>query len=257
MPIPAAALPFLAQGAMQYGPGVARGIYRGNKYLYGGLANRLQGLGQQYLPQGVQDVLGGIGNSISGFGNALMGEDDQMTPEQQAQQSYLQQIQQPVQLNTAQRQQQMINQFEQQDLPALLERFTSMGGQRSGAFGQQLGSARANLRTNLGALGEENALQEANLNQNRLGELRGHLGQQQQMGLQSTIANREAQLRNLGMMQNYDLGQQQQNTNRLGAYGNVLQGLGNFGGRQPWDTINQAGQGPGLERVIRGLMQQR
>lgn len=49
--------------------------------------------------------------------------------------------------------QQARNQFAQQTVPGLAERFTGMGGQRSSAFGQQLGNAAANLEGNL-ATGE-------------------------------------------------------------------------------------------------------
>lgn len=39
--------------------------------------------------------------------------------------------------------------FEQQGVPSILERLTSMGGGRSSAVGQQLGGARANLESQL------------------------------------------------------------------------------------------------------------
>ena len=39
--------------------------------------------------------------------------------------------------------------FAQKTIPSLAERFTSAGGQRSSAFGQQLGGAGAELESNL------------------------------------------------------------------------------------------------------------
>lgn len=52
--------------------------------------------------------------------------------------------------------------FYQQTVPGIAERFTGVGGQRSGAFAQQLGSAGADLQTNLAALGSQ-------FGENRLG----------------------------------------------------------------------------------------
>lgn len=43
-------------------------------------------------------------------------------------------------------------QFSEQGIPSIAERFTSMGGQGSGAFARQLGSAQAGLERGIGAL---------------------------------------------------------------------------------------------------------
>lgn len=57
-------------------------------------------------------------------------------------------------------------QFNQQTVPGIAERFTQMGGgQRSSAFGQQLGSAGANLDTNLAALRSQHGFQQQRLQQ--------------------------------------------------------------------------------------------
>jgi hypothetical protein len=45
-----------------------------------------------------------------------------------------------------------MRQFEEQTIPGIAERFTAMDGQRSGAFGQQLGQAGAGLQENLASL---------------------------------------------------------------------------------------------------------
>src|SRR3990167_60187 len=52
-------------------------------------------------------------------------------------------------------------QFQQQTIPSIAERFTSMGGcgGRSSAFGQQLGAAGAGLESSLAALGSQYGLQ--------------------------------------------------------------------------------------------------
>ena len=108
----------------------------------------LAGLGSFAMsPIGQQLMMGGY-NRLFGGGNAP-------NQDQAAQQEMLQQMRQPFQLNTGQRQQQMMNNVNQNIIPGLKEQFAGTGaGLRSSAFGQQLGSAGANLQTNLGALGE-------------------------------------------------------------------------------------------------------
>lgn len=59
--------------------------------------------------------------------------------------------------------------FQEQTLPSIAERFSSMGGQRSNAFGQQLGQAGASLQENLAA-------QRANLSNNAIQQLMQILG---------------------------------------------------------------------------------
>lgn len=56
--------------------------------------------------------------------------------------------------------------FEQKTIPTILERLTAMGGDRSSAIAQQLGSAGANLESQLGA-------QRGQYNQQRLNMLLG------------------------------------------------------------------------------------
>lgn len=51
--------------------------------------------------------------------------------------------------------QQARTQFEQRTIPSIAERFTAMGGQRSSAFGQQLGQAGAGLEESLASLGAQ------------------------------------------------------------------------------------------------------
>lgn len=59
-------------------------------------------------------------------------------------------------------------QFQQRTVPSIAERFTAMGGQRSSAFGQQLGAAGAGLEESLAALGSQYGLQQQRLLQNLL-----------------------------------------------------------------------------------------
>lgn len=54
--------------------------------------------------------------------------------------------------------------FSQKTIPSIAERFTALGGQRSSAFNQALGSAGAGLETDLASLGSQyNLAQQGNL----------------------------------------------------------------------------------------------
>lgn len=71
--------------------------------------------------------------------------------------------------------QQARQQFQTQTVPTLAERFTAMGGgQRSSAFPAALGSAGAQLESNLGALGAQYGLQERGQQQQLLSQLLGY-----------------------------------------------------------------------------------
>lgn len=83
-------------------------------------------------------------------------------------------------------QQKAINQFNQQTVPNLAERFTSMGsgaGLSSPAFASQLGQAGAGLSENLAALQSQYAQQGEQLNQSRQGMDQNYLLRLLQGGL--------------------------------------------------------------------------
>jgi hypothetical protein len=185
-------------------------------------------------------------NKISSWWNGPQ----QPTVDQVAQQGYLQQIQQPINIPYAQQHQQLMNQFNQQIVPGLAERFSGAGGQRSSAFGQQLGSAGADLATALGALQEQNQLREAELNQGRLGQLGGYLTGQQQLGLgaqrlaqEGTIASRENALRAMGLMGQQNIAQQRIDLDRLLGRGDLAGKLAGLGLGGQFDTIRHGGAG--------------
>jgi len=257
-----ATMMFGASLAAPYVPGALRGIGRGVAHVGGGVANRLQGLGQQYLPQGAQDFLGGAGNAVGGLYNAVFNPEEPMTPERQAQQAYLQRIQQPFQLGTAGRQQDIMNNFNQNTLPGIMERFAGTGmGLRGSGLGRELGQAGADLNTRLFALGEQNALQEEQLNQGRGNQLGGLLGGQldlgmraQQMGQAGTIAQQNAALQRMLQMANYNVGQQEQVGNQRQRYANAMGGLGNQAQGQQFDTRHYAGQNPQIVDLIMGIL---
>lgn len=224
------------------------------------LAPLLAGLGSAATavaanPLAQQAALGAGGYLAQGLGNRLSnwfnGPQAPAAPglEQLAQQYYLNQIQQPVNIPYAQQQQQMVNQFNQQTVPGLLERFTGAGGQRSSAFGQQLGAGGSDLMQALEALREQSQLQEANINQGRLGQLGGYLAGQQGLGLQAqqlaqqgTIANREAQLRAMGLMQQANQFQQGQNLQQLLGRGELQGRLAGLGLGRKFDVLRHGGQ---------------
>lgn len=182
----------------------------------------LAGLGSQVLPD------------LYRWGKDQLFGPGPQDPNVQAQQNYLQQIQQPINMGMGNRQQQMINDFQQNLIPGMQEQFAGAGGMRSSAFGQQMGSALGNLQTNLGALGEENDYRNQQLNLQRLGELRGHLGQQQGFGLQAQdMGNRF----NLGMLGAAN--------NRQGNLANLLGAMNQQGMRPQFETINRPGQNAG------------
>ena len=202
-------------------------------------------IGQQVIGAFLPSALSYGANKISNYFSGPQ----PMDPNVLAQQGYLQQIQQPINIPFAQQRQQLVNEYQQQIIPQLLERFTGAGGGRSNALGQQLGAAGTDLLTNLGALQEQNQLRQAELNQGRLGQLGGYLGTQQGLGLQAqelaqrgTIAQRNAALEGLGLMGRYNLGQQQLNQNRLGALQDIYQRNIASGLGQQYDTLRNPGR---------------
>ena len=60
-------------------------------------------------------------------------------------------------------------QFQEQTVPSLAERFTGLGGQRSSAFGQQVGQAGADLESQLAAMESQFGLEEGKLLQSLMG----------------------------------------------------------------------------------------
>ena len=214
-------------------------------------------LGQHVIGTGIGMAMPGIANKISDWWSGPQ----QPGPDRQAQQAYLQRIQQPFQLNQAQRQQQLLNQFRQDILPGIRERYAGMGaGGRSSAFARQMGEAEGNFLTNLGALGEQNALQEEQMNQGRMGQLGGYLGGQQALGMQAqqmgqtgTIAQQNAALQRMLQMANYNVGQQEQLGNQQNRYANIMRGLGDQTQGIQFDTRHFAGQPAGYQELVRQL----
>jgi hypothetical protein len=213
-----------------YGLGQAAVGAQGNQGIWDALNNR-------NLPQGPMGAMQALGDNQG-----------QMTPQQMMQQYYEQQIQQPINVPYQAQQQQMMNQFNQQTVPGLAERFSGMGGQRSNAFGQQLGAGGADLMQNLEALREQSQLRQAELNQGRLGQIGGYLGGQQGLGMRArelaqhgTIANREAQLRAMGLMQGANQGQQQDWLRQLLGRGELQGRLAGLGLGRNFDVLRHGG----------------
>lgn len=286
MPLPAwaaqmgaAALsdPRVQQGLYDVGAGTARGLGRGAAYLGegaynlgGNLADVLGGLGQQYLPQSVNTAggyvrqgIGGLARGFGGLANAIAGNNNnqmvpnaammggmigpqQMNPERAMQRAYMQQIQQPYQFDYANQRQQLLNQFNQQQLPQLAQRFAGSNALGSSYFNKAATGALGNLNTNLGALEELGRFKEAGLNQNRLGSIANYLNGQQQLGLgarqlaqQGTIAQRQNALQQMGLMGGFAQEQQQNYMNQLMDALNAQGGLGNLAMGQAYQPVQQ------------------
>ncbi len=219
----------------------------------------LAGLGGQIANQ---TIVPWLGNKINGlFG--INQQQEQQDPNEALQDYYRQQIQQQPNNGMEQRQQQLMNQFNQQIIPGIQEQFAGAGGLRSSGFDRQLAGALTNLGTNLGALGEENAFQNSQLNQNRLGQISNYLSGQQQLGLQGqqlaqqgNIANREHQLRGLGLMQQYDIGQQEQGNRRADISSRLQEAYARMHAQPRFNTghygAQPAGLGPFVGQVIGG-----
>lgn len=290
--------PGVQQGIYNVGAGAARGLGRGAAYLgegaynqLGNVADVLGGLGQQYLPQSINTLggyarqgIGGLGRGIGGLANAIVGNEpgaqqvpqgaammaaqqggmigpQQMNPERAMQRQYMQQIQQPYQFDYTNQRQQLINQFNQQQLPQLARAFGGMNALDSGAFRRSATGALGNLQTNLGALEELGRFREGELNQNRLNQIQGYLGNQQQLGLgarrlglEGTIAQRQDAIRQLGLMGG---GAQQQQANYLNQIMNAINAQGAFGAQGTGQTfmpiVNQAQSSP-LYNLATGLL---
>lgn len=111
---------------------------------------------------------------LSGLSDFFLGQPariEQFSPYSQSQQNIfdllgqlgLSQLQNPYQ-GFEPIQQQAMNQFQQEIVPTLAERFTSLGNNRlsSGAFASQLGQAGAGLQGNLAALKSQYGMQNRN-----------------------------------------------------------------------------------------------
>lgn len=140
MPIPAllgAALPYLIPALVSAGTGGLAALFSGNK-----------------KP--------GEGNAFTGFGS----QTEQLPRFTGQQQSALNQLlQQGLSNSNPQAMEQYAkNQFNQEVIPSLAERFAQTGGRAtSPAFASQLGQAGANLSTNLGALRSQFGMQQLGL----------------------------------------------------------------------------------------------
>lgn len=191
----------------------------------------------------------GIGNRLANWWNGPQAAQAQ-GPEQLAQQYYLNQIQQPINIPYQAQQQQLMNQFQNQFLPQLQNQYAALGAgeTQNNLFGQAQGTAGADLFAKLEALREQSQLEQQSQMTNRLGQLGGYLGGQQQLGLQAqelgqrgTIANREAQLRAMGLMQGQDLGQQAEDLRRLLGRGELQGRLAGLGLGRQFDVLRHGG----------------
>lgn len=108
--------------------------------------------------------------------------------------------------------------FAQTTVPTIAERFSSMGGQRSSAFGQQLGQAASGLESQLAALRSGHLFKQGALEQGQQGLNQGLLGLNQAQ--QGVLQRQQALGQN---QQQINQGQQGLNQNMQNLYAQLAQ----------------------------------
>lgn len=201
-----------------YGNGFGGG-YQGGGFgsgLGSGLGGGLGGIAGSYFGN---PMLGAqLGQTIGGLAGGLADSyfnrnDPRRKAMQESQDELLAQLRQQGQYDFDPIAQRETTRFNQEILPGIAERFSSMGGQRSSAFRQQLAGAGGDLAERLAALGAGHQLQAGELNQRRLGALQNFLGGQQnlaqqnyQFGQNQGLARQQLGLQGQGQQQQYSLG---------------------------------------------------
>lgn len=169
---------------------------------------------QQFGPTGaVAGLLSGqIGSDI------LRNLYRQQTPYGRAETGLLQQAQQPFQGSFEPIAERARSEFSTKTIPAIMERLTGMGGQRSSALRQSLEQAGTGLDERLAALRSQYGLQERGLEQQRMNALQNMLGQQRQL-------EEQQQQRYAGIGAQLPATQLQQQQQQLAAQLGLLGGL--------------------------------
>ncbi len=225
-----------------YGLGQAAVGAQGNQGIWDALNNRNMPQQQQQMggmQQGGVAALQGLGgNQQPGMGMAGL--------EEAMQRNYMQEAQQPYRFDYDAQRRQLEDQYNQQTIPQMAQRFAGAGALGSSYFNKAMGGARTNLDTNLAALQELGRFREGELNQNRLGDIRQYLGGQQQIGLgarqlaqQGTIAQRGDAIRQLGLMGGAAQQQQGNYMDQLVQALNAQGNLANLGMNQPYQMVQQ------------------
>lgn len=213
--------------------------------------------------QAAPAVFGGVKDIYKWWKGPTPEEVQQQQLQQQLQQGYgnaglqlLQQLQQPLQgqvgqvdipaLDIGALQQQARQNFQQQTVPALAERFTAGGGGRSSAFNQQLAQAGGNLEAQLAALGPQFEQQRRGQLLQQRGQDIGQMGQLRQQNL-----GRMGMLQGLlGQREGFDIGRQQLGLQGRQAQQGALGALGNLFGMA---GQQQQGMGRNMNQLL-GLL---
>lgn len=153
-------------GSGAYGLGTSIKDRNAQKKQQKGAGGKPSGTGAGFIPSAQpSSFLGGSPAGIETF--------NQYTPEQQ--QAFSQVLQQALsglgknQFDFAPIEAQARRGFSEQTVPAIAERFSKLGAQRSSAFGQQLGAAGAGLEGDLAAMKSNYGLQQQQMLHNLLG----------------------------------------------------------------------------------------
>jgi hypothetical protein len=137
------------------------------------------------------------GGIMSALGSLLNQPEQYEDPNADIRQQLIQQMQAPTpEIDLGGLQGLLRQQYFSDILPGIAERFTGLGGQRSSAFGQELGAAGAAQMGQLAAMMPQLQMQRQQLEQSRMGSLGGLLSGERQFGMQQQqfgAAQQEAQ----------------------------------------------------------------
>ena len=152
---------------------------KGDKNIQQGLLNGDQG---SFLSQLFQQ-LGNMGGENGGMGNAMGLLQQYLDPNSDIYKNF---------------EQPYMNEFEQQTIPGIAERFAGLGGGmggglQSGAFGQALSSAAGNLQSNL-------AQMKSGMQRNAIGDIFGQYNQMANQGLGTRTFENQYQPGNTGLV---------------------------------------------------------
>jgi len=183
-----------------------------------------------------QQILGNLGTGLAGMGfQKMFGGGTGPSPEdQQARSGYLQQLQQPNQFDFEPIRQEEIRRFREELLPMIGEEYA---GIRSGAPNLRKERATTDLSARLASLQQQFGLQNAGLEQNRMGMLGNYLQGQQNYGL-----NRASNRQNA-----YQFGNNQQ-SEQLQQLINMLSNV-----RNPLERTTHSRQPGTAENIVQGV----
>jgi hypothetical protein len=230
----------------------------------GGIASSLGGLAGSALANPV--VQAGLGQGanigINYLARKFLGDDQQRpTPGTTLLEQLQQQQPSMAQVGFEPFAQQAREAFSQQTVPGIAERFTGLGGQRSSAFGQQLGQAARGLESDIAGQraqwqrGQQQlGLQERGQDLQRQQQLANYLLGRGGLGLQRQQQQQAGGLGALGQLTGLLSGQQGLAQQAMGTRANLLGQLANLGLGQQVQNIYQPGAASAFQSGLGGAL---